>query len=106
MWCDPPSETDDGDDELPGAQCGPFEWLLDEQEETEEGDNRLGSLDIVLLLMDWMHTYKTTDTSTAHLWKIIKLLVPHDVDIRTFNTIKTILRKHEESVVEVIYIFV
>ena len=57
-------------------------------------------------MMDWMHTYKTTDTSTAHLWKIIKLLVPHDVDIRTFNTIKTILRKHEESVVEVIYIFV
>ena len=62
---------------------------------TEIGQGQLTPQEIVIFLLDWMHTNKETDTSATFVWRLCQMLVPTGVDLPTFHKVKGILRAVE-----------
>ena len=84
-----------------------FEWYSQHCQLKEQcggqnqtvGKGQLTPLDITLILLDWMHSNKNTDTSSQFIWHLCNKLLPDGVDVPTFWQVKSMLQAAEISMV-------
>ena len=55
----------------------------------EENPNRekLSASEVALLMLDWMCTHKCTDASAEHMWSLISMMRPGELDRQTFGEV-------------------
>jgi hypothetical protein len=71
----------------------PFEVSGADPEDVPHG--AITTLEVVVIMLDWMNSNKCTDTSSKDMWKRLKLFLPSHVDASTFNHAKGLVQKHQ-----------
>ena len=57
------------------------------------------TLEVVVIMLDWMTTNKITDAGTEDMWRRLRLFVPN-VDTSTFETAKNLVKKHKDMSIQ------
>ena len=47
-------------------------------------------------MIDLISAHKLTDSSAVDIWNVIRMLLPVEVDVKTFPQVKEILKKHHD----------
>ena len=72
----------------------------EEQPSRPMGKGALSTLEVTVLLLDWMCTHKVTDACARDLWRLVSMLLPEGVDMVTFDTVKGILQRVQHKYVQ------
>lgn len=102
-WLGPAPEVSSSSDEeeLESSYSqDPLGLGLPRDSENEIGKGKLTAAEVTLLLLDWIHSHKTTDKSAMDVWQLCQLLVPGGVDLPTFHTVKNVLKRAETKFVQ------
>ena len=71
------------------------------QEECEDeariGRGGMSPQGIILWLLDWMSSHKVTDSCASDMWKLVTALAPENIEMKTWDQIKGVLRKQEKK---------
>lgn len=95
---EPDPDTDDEDDELPGLfdhlpHVGVNLQAPHEADEPSHPPDQITTLEVMIVMLDWMASYKASDVSTEDMWRRLRLFLP-GVDVSTFNHAKGLVIKH------------
>jgi hypothetical protein len=89
-------EMEDSDAEVPGL----FDHLPHDGIPLEGSapcpPANITTLEIVIIMLDWICTHKITDTASGDLWNRLRLIVPEGVDTSTFDHAKGIVTKYKD----------
>ena len=81
----------------------PLESLLEKLQGGDADDDT--PLVIAVIIIDWMHTHKTTNTATRDVWNALQAILVQsglDITLPTWNAMHTLIKRHTKSVMEVI----
>ena len=70
---------------------------VDEEEIERIGRGEVSPADITLLLLDLVSAHKLTDSAARDMWNVIRMIMPSDLEMKTFPQIKRILQDHQEK---------
>ena len=59
----------------------------------------LNEAELTLVLLDLLCAHKLTDSAAEDMWNVVKMLLPPDVDAKSFRTVKKILDDHRDKTV-------
>jgi hypothetical protein len=92
------SDSTSADDSDPAD--GPFMAMMDDAAAPEPGeDDGLTEMEVVLAVLDWMHTHKITDAAADEVWGIIRAVVGTRCSVGTFAKARAIVVKHFDEYV-------
>lgn len=60
------------------------------------GRAKLTEAELTLILIDLISAHKLTDSSAVDIWNVIRMLLPPEVDVKTFTQVKYILNQHHD----------
>ena len=89
------SSDSDSDEEMDGNALGL--GMEADAEGPAVGPAGLSVKEVVLLMLDWMTSHKSTDSSAKDMWALLGMLLPADADLPTFTRVKKILIKAEAT---------
>lgn len=87
---DGPSSCDDTDSSSDEDTEPLMSKRVDEanREASGVGKALLTKDEITMLFLDWISTFKLTDTAAQGAWKLMEMLLPEECDLPTFNSVK------------------
>ena len=59
----------------------------------------LNEAELTLVLLDLLCAHKITDSAAEDMWNVVKMLLPPDIDAKSFRTVKKILDDHRDKTV-------
>ena len=59
----------------------------------------LSKAELTMVLLDLLCTHKLTDSAAGDMWNVVKMLLPPEVEVKSFRTVKKILDEHRDKTV-------
>jgi len=88
------SDTSDDSDDA----CDLFADIADSLEKTAVDDVDMAKVgDCVMLLLDWMSKFKSTDVSADGMWQFLESVLPKENNLCTFQVVQKVMLTHKDK---------